>query len=376
MSSVIVSWDNEAKLLYRIIGETHLINYVVERDHDYWGSDKNHPEIAVVSFGKAYSLYKSKKIDKWIIPCMRGINIFTGIYLPLIKRGVREEDVLYAPLRFFKDTTLSDEERRKLIIPFKHRTDLDFLVLHITEHCNLSCAQCSMFAGLVNEPKFMDFAKTEMAVRQLKNLFEQVLVIKLIGGEPLLNKEIGKYCRLLRSVFPLSDIEIATNGTLIRQLDSSTIDILQEESITLDIAYYSVLNDEIDDINEFLNSKNIKHYITREISVFSILYNLQGDSDIDLTYETCKMKFNCVNMKENKLAVCHVPFALPNAKAHFNLQYETEGYIDLFEEGLTAQSVIERLNKPSSLCRFCNRDLKTWQTLQLSEKEDISNWSL
>ncbi|MDD5018272.1 MAG: radical SAM protein, partial [Eubacteriales bacterium] len=310
-------------------------------------------------------------------PCLKGINTHTGIFLSLIDHGVREEDVLYAPLGIFEDAELSEEQRRGLICQYNERTDLELLVLHIVEHCNMSCANCSMFAGLVKHPVFMDYDKTKASLFQLKKYFNQVVVFRLIGGEPLLNKDIGRYCKLVRDIYPFSNIEIVTNGTLIMGMSDELINTLHENNITLDIALYPVLNSKIDEINEFLNHNKIKHYITKEKEVFYKLYDAKGESDRNTAFKKCKMKFNCVNMKENRIAVCYVPFAIPHLRDYFKLDIKESGTIDLFATELSAEKIRRLMNQPQELCRYCCVDDDArWKLLSDDEKSDIRNWSI
>lgn len=375
MKVAIISWDSEARTLYQWIRERYAVDYVIERDHTLWDTDAAAP-CRLISFGKAYQLYRQGEIDAFIIPCMRGINVYTGIYLPLLQYGVSEDDVLYAPLRMHREPGLTDTQRLSLICRFMDRTDLDFLVLHVTEHCNLRCANCSMFAGLVKEPATMDLEITKKAVLRLKQCFDQVLVLKLIGGEPFLNPELGEYCRFLRQVYPLADIEIATNGTKILGMDGALLKTLQTERITLDVTYYPVLNPVIDELNAFLNESGLRHYFTQEIALFTRLYDLQGRSDPESTFSVCRMKFNCVNMKENRIAVCHAPFALPHARDAFGITYTEEGWIDLMQEGLTAKILRERMNRPMELCRYCNRGMDSWRQLTREQSRQPENWSI
>lgn len=376
MKAVIVSWESEGKELYNIIRNSFEVKYVIEREHELWGEAKGYSDIQIISFAKAQKLYEYGEIDKYIIPCLKGFNVYTGIYLQLLNSGVSDDDILYAPLVFYKDSSLSYEERAGKICLFRKRTDLDYLVLHIVEHCNLSCANCSMFCGLVSHPAFMDFEKTKKALWKLKGMFDQILVFRLIGGEPFLNNEIGEYCKFIRSIYPLADLEIVTNGTLVRHMPESLIEVLQSNNVTLDITHYSVINSIVDELNEFLNKKEIKHYFTREIKVFSRLYDLMGRTDREEVFKTCKMKFNCVNMKENNIAVCHVPFALPRAVNQFDIKIVESGMIDLFKEGLSAETIRSRMNKPLEICRFCNRDIDSWHQLDNFQKRNIKNWSI
>ena len=136
MNVCIISWTNEARYLYELIKDTYQVKYIIERDCDFWGS--NGYELEIISFAKAYKLYEEKIIDSFIIPCMRGINVKTGIFDRLVRNGVEKEHILYAPLPLFKNQSLSKEERLSLIDKFTNRKELDFIAMHITDLCNLN----------------------------------------------------------------------------------------------------------------------------------------------------------------------------------------------------------------------------------------------
>ena len=49
MNICIVSWDSEARYLYKILKDRYEVRYVIERDHRLWGKNANGFDI--VSFG-------------------------------------------------------------------------------------------------------------------------------------------------------------------------------------------------------------------------------------------------------------------------------------------------------------------------------------
>jgi len=377
MNLSIISWMESGRYIYSLLKDKYEFKYVVEENPEYWGVDACTPEITVVSIGKAFELYQKGKINKFLIPCLRSKNAYTSIYLPLLERGVKSEDVLYAPFRIFRDKTLTDTEKSDLICRYEDSTDLELLVLHIVDHCNLCCAHCSMFSGLVKSPAFADYDKTERAVLQLKMFFDQIMVFRLIGGEPLLNKDIGRYCKMIRRIYPLALIEIVTNALLIISLSDEIISILQENDITLDITLYPLMASKIDEINEFLNEKKIRHYITQERDSFLTLHDISGSANAKKNFENCSFKFNCVNMKENHIAGCFAPFAFPRVNSYFDLGINVTGAINLFSPGLSAKKLKAAMNQPHNLCKYCHiDDTEKWRELLPNEIYDKKSWSI
>ncbi|WP_415930256.1 radical SAM protein [Zhenpiania hominis] len=376
MKVILISWDVEGKILYDLIKQEYQIDYIVERNPDLW---RKYNEYEIISFSKALDLYMNNSSYKFIIPCMRGVNVHTEIYMSLLERGVKVYDVLYAPLKIFKERHMSNEDKKELICLFDDRTDLDFLVLHIAEGCNLSCAHCSMFAGLIKSKKNVDFEKTKKGIKKLKKIFDQILVFKVMGGEPFLNNQIVDYCRYIRQTYPLTDIEIVTNGTLLMKQSKETIQALVDLNVTLDISYYSISNDIIDELNEYLNQLNIKHFFTYEIREFFKAYNFEKKNQANEVFKRCKIKFNCVNMKENRLAVCHVPFGMEVAAKEFKIKISQSdyGFIDLDDKTLTARKCINFMNQSHEICKYCSIDSRViWEEFKPGEEKNVEYWSV
>lgn len=375
MNICIVSWDSEARYLYKILKDRYEVRYVIERDHRLWGKNANGFDI--VSFGKAYRLFHENKIDYFLIPCMRGINIKNGIYDRLIRNKIPKDRILYAPLRVFKDDQLTDKEKRELICKFEDRTEIDYLALHIADHCNLNCAGCSVFSALAEHPSLPGFEETKEAVKLLKEKFDQVVVFRILGGEPTLNHKWLEICQWIRRLYPLADVEVVTNGTTILSMTEKVLKKVQKERITFDITYYPVLQEKIDDINTCLNKYHVKHYITQEMETFSRLYNFDASQNPRDNYDVCKMKFMCMNMREYELGVCHAVFGMERAKGRFSeIEYSDDCKIDIRTKDITAKEIIRKLDRPHDICAYCNQDLMRWHMLREENKLNRQEWSI
>lgn len=375
MNICLISWDREAQYLFKILESPYCVKYIVERDHQLWG--KSSTGIDIISFAKAYRFFGEQKIDYFLIPCMRGINIKIGIYDRLIRNGIPSDKILYAPLRVFKDQTLSDEKKIKLICKFEDRTEIDYLALHITDYCNMNCAGCSVFSSLAEKGAFPDFKETLEAVALLKKKFDQVVVFRVLGGEPTLNPKWLEICRWIRKIYPFADVEVVTNGTTILSMPEEILRQMREEKIVFDITDYPVLRDKIDDINEYLNEQNIVHYITQETEFFSKLYNFDTPQSPDENYSVCKMKFMCLNMRGYSLGVCHAAFGLERAEKQFEgIKFSDDCRIDLRDESLSAKEIVKHLDCPHDICAYCNQDLFAWHRLCAENKYNKHEWSI
>lgn len=378
MRICIVSWDAEAHELYRLLKGHFRIDYVIERDETQWGMAECGVEI--ISFSKAYWLFQKKKFDVFMIPAMRGINVRTGIFARLQRGGIPADCIWYAPLPIFKDPHLPDSEKRALLCRFEERRELDYVALHVADHCNLNCAYCSVFCGLVQEPRFPNWEKTCLGLRMLKKHYDQVLVFRLLGGEPTLNPEWLDYCLYIQSLYPFADIEVVTNGTRILQMTDSQLKTMRQHSIAFDISYYPVLGKQIDAIHERLRSRNVRHYITQENEFFSRLYRFSVPGDMEQNYSVCRMKFMCLNMYEQYLCVCHALIGLERAAQFLDKDTAAtiaEYKVDLTRPELDARKICSLLDRPMPICRYCSQELAKWHILPKSaDLSEPVHWSL
>ena len=376
MKICLISWDYEAKRTYEKLNKSHQIEHVIERDNNQWGIT---PEgLQIISFSNAYHLFREKRFDIFLIPAMRGINVNTGIFMRLRRNGIPPECIWYAPMALWSST--GNEEPPVGICQFEERRELDYVALHITDHCNLNCAYCSVFCGMVDKPSFPDTERTLNGIARLRQIYDNVLVFRILGGEPLLNNEWIRIALYIRELFPLADVEVVTDGLRILHLSDRELYLMKNNRISFDISYYPVIGKEIDDIHQKLNEYNVVHYITQENEFFSKLYCFSHPGEPNHNYQVCRMKFMCMNMYEDRLAVCHALIGLERAREFIapEIADTIQSYwVDLTQEGLTANQIRTLLDRPMPICQYCVQELTPWHTLSgRSNVHKPENWSL
>ena len=90
---------------------------------------------------------------------------------------------------------------------------IESLELQTSYHCNLSCKGCSHCSPLENE-SFFDVDKEIENLKLLTNVLH-IKIVKLIGGEPLLNKNIVYIIKKLKENKIADEVWVATNGILL-----------------------------------------------------------------------------------------------------------------------------------------------------------------
>lgn len=87
---------------------------------------------------------------------------------------------------------------------------------------------------------------------RMKELFEDIPWIRILGGEPLLHPELLEIIKVARKTFPNTEIDICTNRILIPQLDDKVWQSFQDNHIIIHISGYEPTYKMMDKISSVL----------------------------------------------------------------------------------------------------------------------------
>lgn len=375
MNVAIITWGDESRILYDLLHRNgYNIVCIIEDNNCKW--DLRYKEAPIVSSGKGAVMFEAGSIEKFIVPSLDE-QLNYRVEKMISAYGIDLDNLLYAPIETLKGE-LSDDEKIAKICLYTERTELETMEIHAAEHCNLNCKNCSMFCGLVETCDFPCYQEFEEGIKQLKNFFPHIKKFRIIGGEPLLNPELDKYIRLIRNVYPYTDIRLISNGILVTKMSDQLIQTIIDNDVTFIVTQYISLKHSIDEINRFLSKTGIRYIVTEAVLEFQKIYNALGDSDIDENFYRCHWKGSCATMYGTKIATCYVPFVIHYLSDKFNLAIEETGKIDLMEEGLTAQEIIKRMHTPFDMCRYCapKGNWTEWERLPDKNNTTIQDWSI
>ena len=108
--------------------------------------------------------------------------------------------------------------------------------LVITERCSMKCLDCSNLMQYYKNPINSSFQSVKKSVDTVMSCIDYLSEFRVIGGEPFMNKEIGKIINLLKTYNNLSKIIIYTNATIIPK--GENLEALKDERVSLDITRY------------------------------------------------------------------------------------------------------------------------------------------
>ena len=250
---------------------------------------------------------------------------------------------------------------------------INYIETHILEHCNLNCRGCSHFSGLAHkEFKNIDDYINEMSA--LSKLTNQGLrIIRVMGGEPLLNPNFVQYYLETRKLFPHSEIVLVSNGTLLKNVTDEQIETLNNANIDLCVSSYGV-NVDMDKFKKFKT-----HYFHNKKELYNISIDLNGSQDIVKSFRDCDIvQHGWLFFKDGRLFQCCIMGNIDYFCDYFNqnIEYDLDD-ISIDVSTHTLEEVENFLNTPHQVCRYCKPSMrhKTYAPFSTSKKE-ISEWTL
>ena len=343
----------------------NVIGFIGEEKSEQVISDER-----VLSVEEAVEEYQKQIVTAIIIP----IDLFIGInniYSSLTNGGVDVNDIYL----FERSNNFDSKRMVEMIQPYLSSKYLPYLEYHIADHCNLNCKACEHYSGLVENPKFPKYEEFEKQMYRLKELIDDIGVIRILGGEPLLNKEIEKYLVLSRKLYPYASICIVTNAVLIKSMPDSLFETMRREKIYFSISFYPPLKETMGEILKFIESKNTSYFIFDIAEKFTVKQTLIKQNDT--AYFGRCLQAKCNNFYEGKLAACFLPFTTRYFNEAFKEELEEplplDGAIDIMSDDVTTEEIKKRLITPFERCRYCVDAIEIdWETIGKEKK--LSDW--
>lgn len=301
------------------------------------------------------------EVEKWVgrlhhqgYSTIFRVPIFNMQYkLPLFKEGKLNEDMLI---------NVSAEERELL-----------YVETHIADRCNLKCKGCMHFSNLVEEDVFPELEVIKRDFARVKELFGNVYIIRLMGGEPLLNPNLGEYVEVVREIFPASEIRIVTNGLLIPKQNEKLWKVIRKNYVAVDVSPYPPTIKMIDQIKAVLDKNGIPYgTISGELERFRKSLTLSPDNDPEKAVKLCQSS-HCHFIRDGKIAKCPLPIMIEDFNREYGTNIVSNDVFDLYEE----QSGLElkrKLDGYADMCKYCPSEPSfiDWEPTVNNAK--ISDW--
>lgn len=123
---------------------------------------------------------------------------------------------------------------------------------------------------------------------------------------------------------------------------------------SLDISNYKPTQKITDKIKKVCEEYSITYCISAKKEEFFKQMSSLGNTDIEQSYKTC-ISNKCHFLRDGKIAVCSMPLLIDKFNNVFsgNFKVVPRDTIDLYDELLNSWKVLENLESPIPMCRYC-----------------------
>lgn len=198
--------------------------------------------------------------------------------------------------------------------------------LVITEKCSLKCKDCSNLMQYYEEPKNVTYEKIVKDYDELAKKVSHIFEIRLIGGEPFMNKDIYKILEYLYSKNNYTKIVVYSNAMI--PIREEYIEILKDKRLVFSLTNYGELAKNTPKVIQQLDKIGISYRLhePENWTDSGIIKNFKRDiKGLEKIFEDCCGK-NLITLSEGKLYRC--PFAA-NADRLSAIPLDDKNYVSL-----------------------------------------------
>lgn len=203
---------------------------------------------------------------------------------------------------------------------------IDSIDVVITEKCSLRCKNCCNLMQYFERPRHAEMDKVLMAMERLLASVDYIYEIRLIGGEPFVNREWHHYIRAFLKYENFGCVIVYTNGTVLP--DREQTEILRNPRVFTRVSDYGIASQKTDQLIQILREQECFYSVEKVTEWTDCGQIVSGEHSVaELTkqYRECCMS-GCLSLKDEKIFLC--PFA-GNLYALKAIPEEESDYIDL-----------------------------------------------
>lgn len=229
----------------------------------------------------------------------------------------------------------------------------------ITTRCTLNCANCNMFIPYYNKSFDYDFETLKKNIDLFFERIDYVAYFGLIGGEPVLHKELKDIIIYLQENYKdkFGKISYASNGTVIPS--DALLEIMKQYDIHVVVSDYSKAIDYHGTLQK-LEEKYKEYGINYDIKPSLIWCDfgfpnrpyIRSGEELKEHLDSCRPEWNGLN--DGKFYYCNISWS---AEKSGKFQLSKEDYIVLEEidekDKRACHRLVELSRGTSSFCKIC-----------------------
>ena len=297
---------------------------------------------------------------------------------------------------------VSDWNKRTISKKMLPRNPEDFLLeVNLADHCNLNCQCCEHFSPIAEET-FLDIEQYEKDIKRIAELSNgNIGLMKLQGGEPLLNPNLIDYIRITREALKDTYICLFTDGLLLtkwgeKKGEENIWNVIKKYEIEIRITQYPI-NFKIDDVISQAEANGVPVYfdappyrkecrlwILTEIGsneYKGVKHSVKHPFDLEgkqskFRWISCYQFNESIVLRDGRVYTCPmIPYVhYFNKRFNKNLLVNEDCYIDIYNAN-SFEEIAEFCTHRTSFCDYCAVQCRTVKEWKQSE-HDISEWVL
>jgi MoaA/NifB/PqqE/SkfB family radical SAM enzyme len=253
---------------------------------------------------------------------------------------------------------------------------INYVDINVVDHCNLKCKYCANFCPLAHE-KYLGVEEFDRDCERLSSLSSgKIKTIRLLGGEPLLHPRLIEVMAVTRKHFPLSGIDLVTNGLLLLRMPGAFWVQCKACGVSVAISHYPIkLN--YAKIKSIAKEYGVKtNYGKKPRGMYKWLLDINGGQDIKESHTYCLRANQCTVLQEGKIYACSLPPWINYFNEYFgkDLKVSEGDYIDLYKVK-KFEEILEFLRKPVPFCKYCNTKTMVYSNKWELSKKEITEWT-
>jgi len=203
-----------------------------------------------------------------------------------------------------------EEKTRKILTYIQTEMDsvlnkvyLNYLEIPITTQCTLRCKECSNLIQYYEKPYQIKYTDIVKDIKRLCRLTEGIGTLRILGGEPLLHKDLYKIIYYLSRESKIENIQIVTNGTLIPSY--KVLKAMRNNKVSVDISNYKNNSYNIDSLIKVLEKNCIKYFVAHELywtCQSDFRYRNRSKDQLEKVKHSCYL--DCISMLNGELHLC------------------------------------------------------------------------
>jgi organic radical activating enzyme len=230
----------------------------------------------------------------------------------------------------------------------------------ITERCSLRCRDCSNLMQYYKKPKDCNTEEVMQSIDAFCALVDELNEFRVIGGEPLMNKEFHLTIKRLTDEPKVKKIVIYTNGTIVPK--EYQIGYLKNNKVLFIITDYGILSKKLNTLTQILSQNNIAFYAQKArgwTDCAKITRHYRNAEQQKELFKNCCAK-NTATLSKGRLYRC--PFAA-NAARLLAVPDRKNDYINILQKSQKAVDIDEMKKKIRTFllekdfletCDYCN----------------------